>query len=105
MLLWLAQLVTVVVCLQRILTASAIEGRYISPVGCSFHPCADHMCGVQNKDTHPELRKYTEMLRTVAGSRVGSWLGLSAFNQQAAKDKAVADAKGVCVKACCLCSS
>ena len=30
------------------------------------------------------------MLRTVAGSKVGSWLGLSAFNQQAAKDKAIA---------------
>ena len=35
------------------------------------------------------------MLRTVAGSKVGSWLGLSAFNQQAAKDKAIADAEGV----------
>ncbi len=51
---------------------------------------------VQNEETHPELRKYTEMLRTVAGSKVGSWLGLSAFNQQAAKDKAIADAEGVC---------
>ncbi len=50
---------------------------------------------VQNEETHPELRKYTEMLRTVAGSKVGSWLGLSAFNQQAAKDKAIADAEGV----------
>ena len=50
---------------------------------------------MQNEETHPELRKYTEMLRTVAGSKVGSWLGLSAFNQQAAKDKAIADAEGV----------
>ena len=49
---------------------------------------------LQNEETHPELRKYTEMLRTVAGSKVGSWLGLSAFNQQATKDKAIADAEG-----------
>ncbi len=56
---------------------------------------ADEYGSVQNEETHPELRKYTEMLRTVAGSKVGSWLGLSAFNQQAAKDKATADAEGV----------
>jgi len=56
---------------------------------------ADEYGPVQNEETHPELRKYTEMLRTVAGSKVGSWLGLSAFNQQAAKDKAIADAEGV----------
>ena len=96
---------TAVVCLRRILTAPANDSRYVSPACCSFYPCADQMCGVQNKDTHPELRKYTEMLRTVAGSRVGSWLGLSAFNQQAAQDKAIADAKGVCIMTCCLCSS
>ena len=56
---------------------------------------ADECHSAQNEKTHPELRKYTEMLRTVAGSKVGSWLGLSAFNQQAAKDKAIADAEGV----------
>ncbi|DBA89266.1 hypothetical protein WJX77_010917 [Trebouxia sp. C0004] len=53
----------------------------------------DWQAASKNEETHPELRKYTEMLRTVAGSKVGSWLGLSAFNQQAAKDKAIADAE------------
>ncbi len=64
--------------------------RRIQIPGTTKNGCA------QNEETHPELRKYTEMLRTVAGSKVGSWLGLSAFNQQAAKDKAIADAEGVC---------
>ncbi|KAL3160591.1 hypothetical protein ABBQ32_010523 [Trebouxia sp. C0010 RCD-2024] len=42
----------------------------------------------KNEDTHPELRKYTEMARTVAGSRVGSWLGLSAFTQSSRRQAA-----------------
>ena len=56
---------------------------------------------MQNEETHPELRKYTEMLRTVAGSTLGSWLGLSAFNEQAAKDKAIADAQGTPLEPSC----
>lgn len=47
---------------------------------------------MQNEDTHPELRKYTEMARTVAGSRVGSWLGLSAFTQTSRQKKRAAAA-------------
>lgn len=50
---------------------------------------------MQNEDTHPELRKYTQMARTVAGSRVGSWLGLSAFTQTSRqKQKAAAAGTG-----------
>ena len=61
------------------------------------------LCGVQQEDTHPELRKYTEMARTVAGSKVGSWLGLSAFNQEASR-KAIADAEGQrCALTCVVC--
>ena len=47
---------------------------------------------MQNEDTHPELRKYTQMARTVAGSRVGSWLGLSAFTQTSRQKKQAAAA-------------
>lgn len=50
---------------------------------------------MQNEDTHPELRKYTEMARTVAGSRVGSWLGLSAFTQDSRQKEKAATAGAV----------
>lgn len=46
----------------------------------------------KNEDTHPELRKYTQMARTVAGSKVGSWLGLTAFSSHA-RNKAQSDAE------------
>ena len=49
---------------------------------------------MQNEDTHPELRKYTQMARSVAGSRVGSWLGLSAFTQTSRQDRKKAAAAG-----------
>ena len=47
---------------------------------------------MQSEDTHPELRKYTQMARSVAGSRVGSWLGLSAFTQTSRQKKKAAAA-------------
>lgn len=40
---------------------------------------------MQDQNTHPDLRKYTEWLQTLAGGaggRIGSWLGLTAFNSQ-----------------------
>lgn len=69
---------------------------------------------MQDQSTHPDLRKYTEWLQTLAGGaggRIGSWLGLTAFGSQS---QAQIPSSGkhmacrllsrllLCVQTCCL---